>query len=125
MTVEALTYDRAVELAREVVADFGEEYVYPENQKRRESESSLPSCVYVHEGHPSCLVGHILHRHGVDLDVLGNHEFRGAWFLAGDLAGADAKTRLFLDVVQSSQDGGTTWAQAVNNGVLWMEENHI
>lgn len=123
--MEALTYDRAVELAREVVAEFGEEYTYPASHKRAESESSIPSCVYVHEGCPSCLVGQILHRHGVSLDELAKNEFRGAWFIAEDLAGADAKTRLFLDTVQDKQDGGATWAQAVNNGVSWVEENHI
>lgn len=123
--MESLTYERAVELAREVVAEFGEEYTYPASHKRLEHADGVPSCVYVHEGRPSCLVSQILHRHGVSLDELANNEFRGAWFVAGDLAGADAKTRLFLDVVQSNQDGGTTWAQAVNNGVLWMEENHV
>lgn len=117
MTVEALTYDRAVELAREVVAEFGEDYVYPENQKRPETDGSLPSCVYVHEGCPSCLVGHILHRHGVSLEDLSQNEFRGAWFVSVKCADADEKARTFLDAAQGSQDKGDTWAVAVENGI--------
>ena len=115
--MEELTYDRAVELAREVVAEFGEDYVYPENQKRPETEGCLPSCVYVHEGCPSCLVGHILHRHGVSLEDLSQNEFRGAWFVSGEWAGADEKARTFLEGAQGSQDNGDTWAVAVENGI--------
>lgn len=122
MTVEALTFDRAVELAREVVAEFGKNYIYPASHKRAESESSVPSCVYVHEGHPSCLVGHILHRHGVDLDVLGNYEFTGAWVVAGKFAAANPKTGYFLDAAQLSQDKGFTWGESVESAVKLTNE---
>lgn len=118
--MEALTYDRAVELAREVVADFGEDYVYPESEKRRETDGSLPSCVYVHEGCPSCLVGHILHRHGVSLEDLSQHEFRGAWTVSTKLADAEFGARFFLDVAQGRQDKGMPWGEAV-----LFAQNHV
>lgn len=119
--MEALTFERAVELAHEVVAEFGEDYVYPADQKRAEDGGSSPSCVYVHENKPSCLVGQILHRHGVDLFDLSKEEFRGAHFVAFHLAGADMDTRQFLDAAQSSQDKGNTWGEAVRDGLKWVE----
>lgn len=121
--MEELTYDRAVELAREVVAEFGEDYVYPESEKRRETDGSLPSCVYVHEGCPSCLVGHILHRHGVSLEDMSQDEFRGAWFVSAKCADADGKAREFLDAAQESQDNGDTWAVAIENGIAHVKKH--
>lgn len=120
--METLTYDRAVELAREVVAEFGEGYVYPEYQKAAESPGSSPSCVYVYDGKPSCLVGQILHRHGVSLVALSMREFSGAWFVSAELCHASEKTRQFLDSAQSSQDKGNTWGEAVKDGLKWVAE---
>lgn len=123
--MEALTYDRAVELAREVVAEFGEDYVYPQDHKVAESPSSVPSCVYVHDGKPSCLVGQILYRHGVDLDDLATQEFTGAWIVAGKFAAANLKTCYFLDAMQSLQDKGSTWGEALGSSLNLTEEYYV
>lgn len=115
--MEALTYDRAVELAREVVAEFGEDYVYPESVKVSEYEATPPTCVYVHDDKPSCLVGQILHKYGVSLEALSLNEFRGAWTVSGTLADADDKARFFLSSAQDSQDKGEPWGTAVEFGL--------
>lgn len=117
MTVEVLTYERAVELAREVVAEFGADYVYPMEHKRQECEGSTPSCVYVHKGCPSCLVGQILHRHGVSLEDLSLWEFRSAWETSDAVANTELSARDFLWEIQSVQDSGRCWGEAVEVGV--------
>lgn len=115
--MEALTYDRAVELAREVVAEFGKGYVYPESIKVVEIGGTQPPCLYVHEDKPSCLVGHILHKHGVSLEELSMKEFIGARLVSSELAKADDKARFFLASAQESQDKGETWGTAVRFGI--------
>lgn len=115
--MEALTFQRAVELAHEIVAGFGEDYKYPVAHRVPETGSTIPTCVYVHEGEPSCLVGQILHRHGVSLDMLSQHEFEGAWTVAFQLASADDKARGFLLAAQTAQDRGQTWGEAVEHGL--------
>lgn len=114
--MEKLTYERAVELAREVVAEFGEDYVYPESVKVVENEGTPPQCLYVHEDKPSCLVGQILHKYGVSLAVLSLNEFRNARVVSWQLAGADDKARFFLSSAQESQDKGESWGTAVEFG---------
>lgn len=121
--MEELTYERALELARKIVSEFGEDYVYPENHKERgASAASAPSCMYVHDGQPSCLVGHVLYRHGVSIKDLVDREFLSAWEVAAGLVASDEKTRQFLEAVQVAQDKGTTWNQAVDQGVKFVEE---
>lgn len=115
--MEPLTFDRAVELAKEVVIEFGAGYVYPSSHRIVQNGTSTPSCVYVHEGKPSCLVGQILHKHGVPVEELAQHEFQGAWTVSGILADADYPAQFFLDTAQAKQDQGTSWGLAVNSAV--------
>lgn len=117
MSVGVLTYDRAVELAEEVVAEFGEDYVYPQDHKDPGVEpGDVPMCVYVHEGKPSCLAGQILHRHGVSLEALSLNEGVGAWGVSAALAQAQSPAREFLLQAQRVQDQGGTWGKAVQQG---------
>lgn len=115
--MEPLTFDRAVELAKEVVIEFGAGYVYPSSHRIVQNGTSTPSCVYVHEGKPSCLVGQILHKHGVPVEELAKHEFQGAWTISEKLAGASFEASYFLDVAQYKQDTGASWGLAVNSAV--------
>lgn len=121
--MQELTYDRALELAREVVADFGEDYLYPEDHKRvqwvdePESPGNPLSCVYVHNGAPSCIVGQILHRHGVSVDDLAAEEFDSADPVSYRLARATVEARDFLNEVQNRQDNGKTWGQSLELGI--------
>lgn len=114
--MEALTLDRAKELAKEVVTEFGEYYKYPEDH--RQWNAGVRLCMYVHEDKPSCLVGHILHRHGVTVTELSMHEFRGAWEVTRDLVpGTNDATLVFLSKIQGAQDEGNPWGLALSIGL--------
>lgn len=115
--MEDLTFDRAVELAREVVAEFGKDYAYPSEDKVFDPEIEVYVCVYVQDEKPSCLVGQILHRHGVSLEELSRHEFKASTQMAFLVTGLDDKANQFLAMVQSFQDKGWSWAASVDKAV--------
>lgn len=118
-----LSFERAIELATEVVAEVGTDYVYPFD---RDGEGkAMEVCVYVDQGRPACFVARILHRHGVPVAVLREWEGINAGYmhLTGRLPSGqaiptpaltlDRRTSLALDSLQSFQDSGTTWANAL------------
>jgi hypothetical protein len=120
-----LTEKNVTEAFRQIIEDFGADYVY---RKRGLADS----CFYVHktpEGEaPGCIVGQLLHRLGVPLEVLKKREGRSAWAVFyGDVlfdeGQADSPVRLEGDylarkiqLVQSAQDRGETWGEAVRRG---------
>lgn len=111
--MEALTLDRAQQLAREVVEEFGADYVYPE--EHRQFCAGVKMCVYVHDGKPSCLVGQILARHGVPVVDMALMEFRGAFKVTQDLVpGTPLDTLRFLDRIQGQQDEGWSWGSVLD-----------
>src|SRR5690606_3954990 len=98
-------HTRALELARAVVAERGEQYRY------------LPPggdglCVYADAGAPSCLVGHVLHRAGITVDELDE--------MNGEIGNGEMSERLRLDSdavellrhMQEQQDAGAAWGYA-------------
>lgn len=117
-----ITFERTNELLDEIVAEFGEDYVYKQGDH---------GCIYSYNGQPSCLVGQVLHRYGVDLsetDYSDNGEFgpeRGKWVgmfapallrsleERGDIAPVGMMTEELLSKVQTRQDGGDSWGDAV------------
>jgi hypothetical protein len=110
--MEALTLDRAKELAAEVVAEFGEDYEYPD--EHRQAHAGVRMCTYVHDGKPSCLVAQILHKHGVSMAELALWEFKGAWKVVGEVVpDVSQEVRDYLHNIQSEQDNGIPWADAV------------
>jgi hypothetical protein len=107
-----LDFDRAVQLAREVIAEYGERHIYV----RVADAEGDATCVYVDEGSCSCLVGHILHRAGVPLASLESHNNRGVGddlFLTDVGVTADDRTADFLERLQDSQDSGNAWGSAL------------
>lgn len=99
-TIPELTGERALELLREVVAERPNRVV--------------KKCTYVHAGRPQCLVGAVLHRHGVPLDVLADCEGILADGLATDagLPLSPSAARI-LDIAQVVQDGRRPWREAL------------
>lgn len=64
--MRTITRDDVLRVMREVVAEFGEDYVY--------QPPAGSTCVYVHldedgEACPSCIVAQVLHRLGVPLEA--------------------------------------------------------
>jgi hypothetical protein len=118
-----LTYDKAVSLIREAIAEKGEDYVY---------EKIDDGCYYVHGGQPSCLVGHVLVRAGVNMDLLeaegGLYDAHGyADALCGELERegiltAGRRTIRLLNEVQYNQDRGVSWGAALESGLALAEQ---
>lgn len=116
-----LDADRALELMREVVVEFGEDYVYPAGG----FEENLASCVYVRDGQCSCLVGHVLHRAGATLEQL--QELDNAWDpeinrVEFDWLRLTEDARHALTEAQDEQDQGHTWGDALTRATSSLSE---
>lgn len=106
--------DAAIEAVEKAVLAKGEDYVYDRPEGRH-------WCVYVHEGQPSCIVGHALTYLGVPLDALAKADGAtgGRWFepvseeLAMDgIAYFTHEATGFLAYAQQRQDDGYPWGEA-------------
>jgi hypothetical protein len=111
---EFLTYSRAVELLREVVAEAGEDFVYesPIEPKSR--------CLYVHDGQPGCIVGHVFHRAGVSVeDLAGVEDWTPLDYeeVRQFCDWADEPARKLLAAVQVQQDDCTPWGEALRRAL--------
>jgi len=107
---EFLTYDRALELLREVIAEKGEDFVY-------EPIGEDETCLYVHDDQPSCIVGHVLVRAGVSLPELVAVETctpRDVTRAPAFLTWADERARRLLTRVQDGQDNSKPWGLALD-----------
>jgi hypothetical protein len=115
-----LSFEEAVSLVREIVEKYGEDYVYP--------QGDLGKCDYVREGQPSCLVGHVLVRKGVPIERLQKADklMGGAGVTAEmllpelqmeEVLKTTDRAAIFLDTVQSGQDEGVAWGDALDEGL--------
>lgn len=102
----------------EVVAEMGDGYIYPEEEKE------LGVCQYANEeGKPSCIVGHVVFKldegafwrlaqaeaeHGTEEAINLTHSGR---YLDRDFWDSDAAH--FAEVAQQYQDTGVTWGGAL------------
>lgn len=110
--MEPLTRERAVELAREVVAEVGADFVY-------KSPDASPGGFYVHPGDkPGCLVGHVLLRHGVPVETLKQYNDLGVFLLHGETSLLSDGASAFLEEAQDLQDNGKPWGRAVADATL-------
>lgn len=126
----------AKRLVREAVAERGEDYVYVKPPLKPCGAENFGSCYYVHatdmwpegdderpvEATPGCLVGVVLHRAGVQLSTLQDHDDDGfgatdAQGLVNGLAGTVLDTTPqvanYLREVQICQDRGQPWGVAM------------
>lgn len=109
MTNITLTKIEVIDLLSDLVADYGEDYVY--DQERLGGVGQL--CVYTDGEKPSCIVGHVLFRAGTPLNVLKAIDFGGVVDEDGELhTGSLADTNIWEDEVQS-------WLNA--NGIVLSE----
>lgn len=114
-TPDLLDAATAMRLLEEVVAAKGEDYVYV-------PRSSDGACTYLHGRKPGCIVGHVLIRHGVPVEVIRKWEDRSADSLyhGGGLPNAatltpltDEPTAVILQQAQEIQDQGKPWGEAL------------
>lgn len=86
-----------------------EDYVY--------TEENGPNCAYFDGNQPSCIVGHVLARHGVTLadiqDDVADHNGDTVHTLAADgLLICSQAAEVALSMAQMMQDTGHTWGEA-------------
>lgn len=122
-----LTFEKTKELLAEAIAEKGAGYVYVNSNL---GEDSLGHCSYVHtlengELIPGCLVGDVLNRAGVQLEVL-NLKHAGAAIVLSDLAymgilEADTESHDLLWLAQGQQDKKVPWGEAVERALARQE----
>ena len=121
--MESLTYERALALAEEIVAERGPGFVYNPNGEG--------DCFYVLTTDPrlgdkrmanppigggvtGCLVGEIISRAGLMTDEIAEASLSVSELIKGGYLSVDGgKVGRFLNVLQTSQDGGASWGEAL------------
>lgn len=113
-----LTHESVVKGLNALVDEYGYDHVY-------QGHGTFIQCTYVHDGQPDCIVGKLLHSMGVSLARLERADFNNgrsvaisASELVRELASEDVITAewgvdRFLSEVQSHQDSGMKWGDAV------------
>ncbi len=115
-----ITYESALEALKAAVAEKGEDYVYAWVDYK---------CVYSHNGKPSCGVGHVLHRLGVDTEgfehtTMNTKMFDSLAYRLRDLS-VITITQSAIDLLrefQNCQDEGRTWGEALDIAILFAEQ---
>jgi hypothetical protein len=110
---EFLTRKRALELLREVVAEFGEDHVY-------RTTPDKPYCRYAHGNEPGCGVGHVFSRAGMPVEYL-----RGADRAVSPAADsvpmfrqwATPEALALLAAFQAHQDQGRPWGECLRRAL--------
>lgn len=99
-----ITYDEAVADLMAVV-EGREGYVYEPD----------PFCMYFNpDGSPSCIVGHVLVRHGITALQVGTLNYSRAKRLSAEgVLDVDDRAENLLESVQGMQDKGIPWGEAL------------
>ncbi len=117
---DIITYESALEALKAVVAEKGEDYVYAWVDR---------NCLYTHNGKPSCGVGHVLHRLGVDIErfegtTMNAQTFDRVAYNLNDFS-VTKITQSAIDLLrefQLQQDDGRTWGEALGIAILSAEQ---
>lgn len=118
------TDEQVIDVMRAVVAEVGPGFVY---ERPAPSDTYGDVCMYVHTDdagnpRPGCIVGHVLHRLGVPLDVLASHEKNGAMGMINALQARHVismteTVRCMLHNMQSDSDDGRPWGAIVSENI--------
>jgi hypothetical protein len=102
--------EKVAEVLREVVAEFGEDYVYP-----------YDTCHYSYDGKtPACIVGQLVYKLDPELFTQLVVEEEGAGMLAADdsttlEASFEPRVIQALTAAQATQDMKYTWGEALES----------
>lgn len=118
-----LTLARTKELLAEAVAEKGADFVYVNRYGRSAGPDNSTTCHYVHDDQPGCIVGNVLHRAGVSLYNLSEHEGENAESPVTALFRPEPGVVDLLREVQSRQDKGASWSEAVRLALAELESS--
>lgn len=107
--MEVLTYTEAVALLDRAVAERGEDYVYPEEER-----TAMGDCRYFFDGHPSCIIGHVLAYKGIGAEQIKDYEGKYVGAVISKFFVPAIDVALLFTEAQSMQDNGHSWGQAVS-----------
>lgn len=118
-----LDLDQVIELTESLVK-LDPDFVYKDPDGK---SGASASCMYVHASQkgivPGCLVGAVLHKAGIPLDVLSRYDDNNhpAELLLDSLSNfglleGDSNVSDFLQNAQYAQDLGHTWGEALQRG---------
>lgn len=118
MTFEqkSMTADEVLGIMAQVVAEYGEDFVYT---KVIPAGYTYPVCQNWHDGCPSCLIGHIMHRWGMPEDVLENNRSMGVTTLLSRFQVRHINMRIeagaqrAMTAAQNAQDEGVPWGDCL------------
>lgn len=120
-----VTVEQVKSAVKAALTEKGEDFLYvnPFGQPMRDEAGyhTGASCFYVHGDvvqTPGCFVGNVLHRLGVSLEYLTGCEHMRAGAVIASLEVDNVlkmsfASRQMLVTIQSAQDSGKTWGEAV------------
>lgn len=112
-----LEYEQTVQLLKEAVHKMGEDYVYPHANE---------TCMYFEfeDRAPSCIVGHVLAQEGMTyMDVRGiNTDGVISLIESRVIEPADERVTDLLGRVQTHQDNGLPWGEALDKAIAYAGE---
>lgn len=117
-----ITLADAIRFAEEAASEKPEGYIYVNPDGEKAGEFGI-SCAYwdYEKDEPSCLVGQVLHKAGLDGGPMAYWKASGALIfdLSDQLRGVveiDYDALDFLGRVQMRQDNGSTWRSSIESG---------
>lgn len=111
-----ITLDEIRAAIKRAVEERGEDYVYPEEEKKENPIRHSMECQYRKaDGTPSCLIGLAVYYINPDIVL---PEFRGAWVALQEFADRDAID--YAQAAQTVQDEGGTWGKAYHRAEEWL-----
>lgn len=111
-----ISYDSAVTLLKRAVLEKGADYVYRDPNDK----DARPECSYFEpDGSPSCIVGHVIHYKGVELDDVAplNTGLAVDVLVSDGIIAGDEYSMDLLTDVQGFQDHGMPWGEAVRRSI--------
>ena len=113
--IKTLSLKRVVATTRKIVKQ-NPDFIY-------QAPDETFGCVYFQNNEPSCLVGHVFSKLDIPLDELiekYNSRYSAyevcSLYLDGELGIKVAdEARNFLDAIQTHQDNGASWQEALND----------
>jgi len=130
--MELLDYATAVKLAKAAVAEKGPDFIYTD-QNGVTADGRYAECSNKHATEdggwvPGCLVGNMLHRHGVPLDEMPKYGDAFSTLQELNYFGSGIRTtekaEIFMMAAQSNQDNGYTWGEAISAACEHVEANN-